>query len=371
MSSGEGGRQVFAAVFGPQGGAPSLRSGVLEPLRPDEIRVRIVATGLCHTDLAVWARMTQPTVLGHEGAGVVEAVGAEVTKVEPGDPVVLTFDSCGSCDVCRVGSACYCRNFAGLNMTGRRLDGTTALVCEGEPVGAHFFGQSSLSTHAVVHARNVVKAPADAPLEWLGPLGCGVQTGAGAVLNVLAPAAGDAILIVGAGAVGLSAVMAAKVAGCGPTVVIEPQADRRALALELGASHAFAPGSDATAQVQAAVPGGVHGLIDTSGRGSVIADLLAVMAPGGTVVALAANPADPVASIPLGVAIGKGLTFKGVVEGESDPDLFIPRLIALHAEGRLPFERLVRFYDLSELDQALADHKAGVAIKPIVRMPLV
>lgn len=371
MSSGEGERQVLAAVFGPQGGAPSLRFGVLESLRPDEIRVRIVATGLCHTDLAVWGRMTQPTVLGHEGAGVVEAIGAEVTKVEPGDAVVLTFDSCGACDVCRVGSSCYCRSFAGLNMTGRRLDGTTALTCEGEPVGAHFFGQSSLATHAVVHARNVVKAPADAPLERLGPLGCGVQTGAGAVLNVLRPGPDASLLVVGAGAVGLSAVMAARVADCGAIAVVEPHPQRRELALDLGATHAFEPGEGLPPLLRQAFPDGLQGLIDTTGRGGLIAELLEVMAPGGVVVALAAHPADPALSLPLGVAIGKGLTIRGVVEGESEPDEFIPRLIDLHAQGRFPFDRLVSFYDLADLDQALADHKTGVAIKPVLRMPAI
>lgn len=185
----------------------------LDDPRPDEVQIRLVATGVCRTDAIVrdqWYPTPLPAVLGHEGAGVVEKVGSAVSSVRPGDHVVLSFNSCGACKLCLTGHPAYCENFYAHNFAGQRSDGTTALSLNGRQFSSHFFGQSSFASHANVAERSVVRVPEDAPLEILGPLGCGIQTGAGAILNVLQPRPGSAVVVFGAGAVGLSAVLAAK-----------------------------------------------------------------------------------------------------------------------------------------------------------------
>src|SRR5262245_48188713 len=207
---------IRAAVFQPGSHEAVWSDCRLTGIRDDEVLVRIVASGVCHTDLSVRDRLTSRMILGHEGAGIVDRVGARVRKVRPGDAVVLSYLFCGTCGSCEAHKPSYCHQAPVLNFSGLRADGTSALADPGGPVGAHFFGQSSLATHSVAHERNVVKVDASAPLELLGPLGCGVQTGAGTVLNVLKPKAGEPLMVIGAGGVGMSALLAAVVAGCNP-----------------------------------------------------------------------------------------------------------------------------------------------------------
>ncbi len=212
---------------------------IAEP-REGEVLVRIVAVGVCHTDLVARSGgypTPFPCVLGHEGSGVVHSVGPGVTKVSPGDHVVLTFNSCGSCTNCRRGAEAYCVQLPVLNALGRRADGTTAYLRDEQPISGHFFSQSSFATFSLATERNVVKVPTDLPLQLLGPLGCGIQTGAGTVLNSLAARPGESIVITGTGSVGLSAVMAARIAGCDPIIAIDLLPERLKLAAELGATH--------------------------------------------------------------------------------------------------------------------------------------
>ena len=231
---------VTAAVVRDQEQPFEIEELELEKPRAGEVLVRVVATGMCHTDLIVrdqWYPVPLPVVLGHEGAGIVERVGEGVTKLEPGDHVVLTFASCGRCANCLRGKPTYCLQFFGLNFGGARLDGSNALGKEGEPVHDRFFGQSSFATYAIATERNAIKVRDDTPLELLGPLGCGIQTGAGGVMNSLAPEAGTSMAIFGAGAVGMSAVMAARIVGCATVVAIDIIPERLELARELGATH--------------------------------------------------------------------------------------------------------------------------------------
>src|SRR5690606_23252657 len=179
--------------------------------------VRLVATGICHTDAV--ARdgvypVPLPIVLGHEGAGVVEAVGKGVRGVAVDDHVVLSAAYCGVCKRCRLGQMAYCENLFAEDFGGRRRDGSTSLSKGGEQISSHFFGQSSFATYANVVQESVVVIDKDVPLELMGPLGCGLQTGAGAVLNELRPEPGSSLVVFGTGAVGSAAVMAAKIARC-------------------------------------------------------------------------------------------------------------------------------------------------------------
>ena len=168
---------------------------------------------------------------------MVERVGAGVTKVAPGDHVVMTFNSCGACPPCRDHAMAYCHEFFPRNFVGVRADGSTGLSRDGEPIHANIFGQSSFATYALCHERNAVKVSKAAPLEILGPLGCGVMTGAGAVINALKVSAGRSLAVFGAGAVGLSAVLAAKAVGARPIIAVDLNPARLDLALSLGATH--------------------------------------------------------------------------------------------------------------------------------------
>ena len=361
-----------AAVFRPDVPAASLELVNIGPLRDDEVLVRLVATGVCHTDLTCrdgFMALKRPMVLGHEGAGFVERVGAGVTSLAAGDPVVMTFLSCGICVNCSKGAPSYCDVFFPSNFIGRRVDGSTALSNESGEIAGHFFGQSSFAMHSVANVRNVVKVRADAPLELLGPLGCGIQTGAGAVFNVLKPEPGSSIGIIGAGGVGLSAVMAAVVAGCSPIVIVEPRADRRALALELGATHAIDPaGVVLPDAIRAIVPHGLDSAFDTSGIPSVIGQTVNALAKLGKLALVTANRGDAPITVPILELVSRGITIRGVSMGDSVPQEFIPRLVDLIMEGRFQIERMVRFYNLNEINQALHDQETGAVIKAVLRM---
>jgi aryl-alcohol dehydrogenase len=217
--------QNRAAVVREKGGPFSIETLSLERPRRDEVLVKVVATGMCHTDMVARDKVypvPHPIVLGHEGAGIVETVGADVVKVAPGDSVVLTFPMCGRCRPCRLGRIAHCEKTFPLSFGGARLDGSTAtLDAQGEKVHDHFFAQSSFATYALATERNVVKVSSDVPLERLGPLGCGIQTGAGAVMNALNVRPGTSFASFGAGAVGCSSIMAARAVGATTIVAID------------------------------------------------------------------------------------------------------------------------------------------------------
>jgi len=185
----------------------------LDEPRPDEVLVRVQATGVCHTDLTFKYRVPGPAVLGHEGAGLVEAVCVRVTGIQPGDHVLLSYRSCGECAQCRTGHPAYCSRGALLNMSGGRADGTATLSQNGTRLFGSFFGQSSFAQYALAAADNVVVADPAVDLTVAAPLGCGFQTGAGAVLKVLNPEPNSRLVVFGAGGVGLAAVMAATAVG--------------------------------------------------------------------------------------------------------------------------------------------------------------
>lgn len=355
--------------------APS-RPWRVEPIRIDapgrgEVLVRIAGTGLCHTDLVFAGSMKvmrAPAIFGHEGAGTVERVGPGVTKVKPGDRVVLTFNSCGECASCLADHPAYCTEFIRLNYSGCRADGSRGIHVGDDPAAAHFFGQSSFASHALAVERNVVVIGDDTPLELMGPLGCGVQTGAGSVINVFACPTGSTLLVVGGGAVGLSAVMAGVVRGCGAIILVEPKAARRTMALELGATHVIDPAAgDVAGQVRAIVPGGVEFAFDTSGIPAAIDSALQCLGVNGMLglVGVAADGEDMV-NLPINRSIGSGWTVKGIIEGDAVPDTFIPHLIDLYRAGRFPFDRLIRTYRLTEINQAIEDQLSGACIKPVL-----
>ncbi len=364
--------KIKAAVAREQGGQLTVEQVSLESPRDHEILVRVVATGVCHTDLVVLAGHLPtpfPVVLGHEGAGVVEQVGSGISKVKPGDHVVMTYNSCGTCPSCSDHASSYCHEFFPRNFFAVRPDGTSALSRDDESIHGNFFGQSSFATHALCHEANVVKVSDDLPLELLGPLACGIQTGAGAVMNALKVTAGKSVVIFGTGSVGLSAVMAAKVVGAPTIIAVDMNDDRLDMARELGATHTINPGRQkATEQVMQITGFGVDFALDTTGLPPVIRDAVECLAPRGTCGILGAPAPETEIVLDETHFMSGGRRLIGIVEGDANPDTFIPMLADLYAKGLFPFDRLVQFYELDQINQAIEDSESGKTIKPIIRM---
>jgi aryl-alcohol dehydrogenase len=346
---------------------------LLDDIQPTEILVKIVATGLCHTDLAIvhgHIPLGLPIVLGHEGSGIVEQVGTAVTGLTVGDHVAVSFAACGHCSACLAGRETSCEKFVMLNMGGVREDGTgTMTAADGGKLTGSFFGQSSFSSHVVVAARNAVKLPDDFPLEIAGPLGCGIQTGAGTVLNSLNIGAGSSIVIAGVGPVGLSAVMAAKVAGATTIIAVDLLDERLAFATKFGATHII---NGTTDDVAATILGLTDGLgadygVDTTAEPSAIADVLGATRIGASIAVIGVP--KPGAVLPLGLFSAGGKTLIGALEGDAVPRTFLPRLIALHADGQFPFDQMITTYPFDQIEQAIADTQSGATVKAVLTMP--
>lgn len=363
--------KATAAILRSKDGPFAFEEVCLDQPRADELVVRMVATGICHTDLHVRSQfipLPLPIVLGHEGAGVVEEVGSSVRGVRVGDHVVLSFNSCGTCIPCWSGKPAYCDSAWSMNMGGARPDGTRSLTAEnGENIYGNFFGQSSLATYALANHRNVVNVPKDIPLEFLAPLGCGFQTGAGAILRALSVPSGASLAVFGVGAVGLAAVMGAKIAGASTIIAIDINRDRLAIARELGATHAIEVGEsrDLAADLRQIAVRGVEYVLDTSGQKSSLeagASALAHMGCFGTV---AFNPGSGAIVDASKFFVGQSL--QGIVQGSAVPQVFIPELIALYRAGRFPLERIITVYEFTDLERACSDATGGKTIKPVLR----
>jgi aryl-alcohol dehydrogenase len=361
--------RVSAAVSRVAGGLLSIENLDLGPPQEGEIRVRLAAVGVCHTDLSAHdgSPDRMPIVFGHEGAGVVEEVGTGVTKVRVGDHVVMSYDSCGGCRPCLDGHPAHCREFIGRNFSGRRMDGTTSLVdARGGEVGSRWFGQSAFATAAIGTERNVVVVSDDLPLELLAPLGCSIQTGAASVLIGLRAGPGSTIAVFGAGSVGLSAVLAARLAGCAKIIVVDLNANRLALARTFGATETV-PGDDPELvdKIRSSTGGGVDATLDTTAMPHVIADAVACLLSGGTagLVGLRGE-----LRLPADVFTG-GRSIRYLIEGDAVPQQFVPFLIERWRNGTFPFETMLRHYDFQALDHALADTASGETVKAVVRLP--
>ncbi|HVX67796.1 MAG TPA: NAD(P)-dependent alcohol dehydrogenase [Bryobacteraceae bacterium] len=352
-------RWIDAAVLREPSRPMAIEHLELEGPREDEALVRLVASGICHTDISFWrSGCSGPVVLGHEGAGVIEALGSKVAGFRRGDHVVLSYQSCGQCRACKAGRSYACRRFWDLNFGFARFDGSNALNASG--VSGHFFGQSSFATHALATARNMVKVSKKLPLHLLAPLGCGLQTGAGTVLNSLAVKAHSSICIFGAGSVGLAAVMAARIAGADPIIAVDIRPKRLRLARELGATHAFdAPRSDPARRI-VAIAGGYDYAVETSGDPHIERIAYAYLNPGGHLALLTGASADD--------DLPGGRKASSVIQGDAVPQEFIPRLLGFWKDGRFPFDRLVTFYEFARINRAIADSERGSTVKPVLRI---
>jgi aryl-alcohol dehydrogenase len=364
--------KITAAVTESKGAPFRLQELELGELRADEVLVEIAAAGICHTDLICrdqWLPVPLPAVLGHEGAGVVLEVGSAVANVAPRDRVGITFNSCGRCPTCLRGRSTYCHDFFGRNFASTRPDGTNALSRGGQPVHGHFFGQSSFATHSVANARNVVKLPDEVGLELAAPFGCGIQTGAGAVLNVMRPPAGSSLAVFGTGAVGLSGILAGAIAGCTTIVGVDVRPGRLELARELGATHVVDAGAaDAGEEVRRITGSGADFALETTGVPGVLRTAVDSLAPTGECAVIGAPPFGTEVALDVNNVLAFGRVVRGIVEGDSIPELFIPQLLELWRLGRFPVDRMMVSYDFDRINDAVRDAEDGTTIKPVLRM---
>jgi aryl-alcohol dehydrogenase len=364
--------KINAAVVYEPAGDFKIEQLEIEDPRDDEVLVKITGVGICHTDLGARDMHLPipppPSVFGHEGSGIVETVGKRVTKVKPGDHVVLSWDYCGTCSSCKAGKDPYCLNFFLHNFHGARPDGSPTLHKGDQVIHGSFFCQSSFAGYALANERNTVKVRDDVPLEILGPLGCGIQTGAGAVMNALKPGAGSSIAIFGAGTVGISAVLGAVVCGCTTIIAVDINAQRLDMARELGATHTInAQDTDPVKAVIDITQGGAEYSLECIGNPKTLRQAVDVLPRCGVCGLLGVVPPGTEVNLDMD-AIMNGRTVRGIIEGDAIPDLFIPKLIELYSQGRFPFDRLITFYRFDEINKAVEDMEAGKVIKPVLRL---
>lgn len=364
-----------APVDGPYARTRPLEVVKLELLPPQfgEVLVRVTTAGLCHSDLSHidgTLRKPFPLVLGHEAAGIVEAVGPGVRELCEGDRVVFAFvPACGHCTPCLTGHSARCVQGLAANAAGELLHGGTRFRLDGAPA-YHHLGVSAFCERVVCAQESVVRLPPDTPLEIASFFGCAALTGLGAVFNAARVTPGSSVAIFGAGGVGLMALLGALAAGATETIVVDPIAAKRTLALELGASAAFDPAGDVVAQIAEAAGGpGVEFAIEAAGSAAAFASAIAATAPGGTAVTVGLSRRGATVDLPYGPLVVGEKTVRGSFMGSSVARRDIPRYIGLWRAGRLPVERLVSgSVSLDELNPAFDRLASGEAVRTICRI---
>lgn len=364
---------VKAAVVNAAGEDYTLSDLTLSEMQPDEVLVKMVASGMCMSDETIRKGGTSsvafPVVLGHEGSGIVEKVGDAVKGFKVGDQVVLSYAYCGQCPSCQTGHPSVCDDWMTLNFSGVREDGSHTFHKEDNTPVGNFYGHSSFTSHTLVHQSNLTKVDADADLRLIGPLGCGFLTGSGTVINGLKPEVGSSIAVFGTGAVGLAAMMAAKIQGCSTIIAVDIHDSRLELAKKLGATHVInSKLEDPLEKVKEITAGrGVNYSVDTTGVSPVIKTALTVLAKGGVIAPVAVSRNNIEINLTAELTMSSK-SMIGVVMGDGVPQLSIPQLVKFYQEGRFPFNELVKFYPFDDINQAAQDSAGGSVIKPILIM---
>ncbi|WP_010297288.1 NAD(P)-dependent alcohol dehydrogenase [Clostridium senegalense] len=363
--------KIKAAVVNTKGGPFVFEEIDLAEPKDDELIVKVVASGICHTDeFGRQGGMNQkfPAVFGHEGAGIIEKVGAEVKNFQVGDHVVFSYGYCGNCAACRSGKPFYCDHYNEINFGGTAADGKSRLSKNGEDI-AMFFAQSSFATHSVINSRSAIKIDKDVNLEIAAPLGCGIQTGAGTITNIIKPSINSTIAVLGMGAVGLSAIMAANMEHCKEIIAIGGNSKSLELAKELGATHTInrKEVDDIVKSIHEIVPGGVDYCIDTSGFGPMIEKAIKASSFNGSIFVLGSS--GIIDSFNIGEDILMNMrTLRGTCEGECIAQVYIPEIIRMYKEGRFPIDKIITVYDFEDIEQAFKDSHDGKVIKPVIRI---
>ncbi len=343
----------------------------LDPPGPEELLIRVGAAGLCHSDLSVIdgsRPRVMPMALGHEAAGEVVEVGTGVDRFAPGDHVVLAFvPACGECEPCRAGRAALCEPGTVANAAGTLLSGERRLgELDGMPLN-HHLGVSAFSDHIVVSQASAVKVDPELPVELAALFGCAVLTGVGAAVNAARIQPGERVAIFGLGGVGLSALLGAVLQEAATIVAVDVVADKLALALELGATHAVPAGPEAVEEVRALTGGGADHAIETVGSARVLADAYAATRRGGSTTTVGLPDPSQMLSIPAVGLVAEERTLRGSYLGSSVPARDLPRFIDLHREGRLPVERLLTHrLGLDEINEGFDRLADGEAVRQAI-----
>ena len=372
--------QTLAAVLRTTGAARpyadsrplSLETVTLDPPGRDEVLVAIRAAGLCHSDLSVIngdRPRPLPMALGHEAAGVVEALGPGVTDLSVGDHVVMVFmPSCGHCDPCAGGRPALCEPGAAANGKGELLAGGRRLH---DAAGAlnHHLGCSAFAAHAVVSRRSLVKVDRDLPFEHAALFGCAVLTGVGAIVNTAQVRAGQSVAVIGLGGVGLSSVLGALAAGASPVIAVDLSEDKLALARSLGAVQTVnAAAPDAVEQVRSLTGGGADFVFEMAGSAAALEAAWRMTRRGGTTVTAGLPPPEAALAVNIVQLVAEERTLKGSYIGTCVPARDIPRYVALFRQGRLPVDRLLSgVIALADINAAFDDLADGRAVRTVVR----
>ena len=362
--------KIKAAVVREKSGLFHIEELDLDEPREDEVLVRIEGCGICHTDLSARAQLTPsplPIVLGHEGSGIVERVGSRVGKVKPGDHVVLSAMFCGTCSWCKKGKPDICSSTFSLNFFGTRADGSVTMQKNGEKVYASFFGQSSFASHALANERNTVKVPKDIPIDILGPLGCGVRTGVGSVIQSLNAKAGSSIAVFGTGSVGMNAILAASLCGCAKIFAVDIVEEKLTKAADFGATHTINPGkTDPVQEIKKVCTEGLDYSLDTTGTPEAIRQAVDALAPGGVCGLIGAPPPGTEANLDV-LHFLPGRRVIGIMGGDTIPEIVFPKIIDLYKQGKFPFDKMIRFYSLDDINDAVGDIENGKTLKAVLR----
>lgn len=340
---------------------------------PGEVLVRIVAAGLCHSDLSCIngdRPRPLPTALGHEASGIVDALGDGVNDLEPGDHVVMSFlPTCGHCEPCSSGRAALCTPGHMANANGTLLSGARRIMCEGLSVN-HHAGVCAFSEYAIIHRRSIVKVDRDLPLEHAVLFGCGVMTGVGAALNTCAIKPGQSVAVVGLGGVGLSVVLGAVAAGAGRLVAIDLAADKLALARTLGATDTFLASDEGiVTAVRDATHGGVDHAIEMAGAAKAFELAFAITRRGGTTTTGGLARVGTDFALPAVALVGEERRVQGCYMGSCVPSRDIPRFIEMFRQGRLPVDRLLSSTGgLDDINAAFDRLDRGEVVRHVILM---
>jgi Zn-dependent alcohol dehydrogenase len=354
-----------AAVLREVGAPLSVEDVELDEPKDGEVRVRIEAAGVCHSDLHYMTGdlpAKLPLVVGHEGVGIVEAVGPRITdRVSVGDRVAMLWrPRCGECEACVAGNPVLCRFGRVLATTNGLMDGTSRLHQDGQPIH-HLMGVSCFAEHVVVSETSALRVPDGVPPEIAAISACAVITGVGAVLNAVERPSGRPLAVFGAGGVGLAVVMGAALTGAHPVIVIDIDPVKLDLARRVGATHVVdAREGDVVERVLELSDGGVPWMIDAVGRPETMAQAVSCLRPAGTLVAIGLNRADATFSVPINELVQRQKRIIGSLYGSSNPRIDLPRIFALYLAGRLPLDELIGGRrPLAEVNEAYADLRQG------------
>jgi len=363
--------KIQAAVFYEPGVPFAVETLDLAPPREGEVLVRVAAAGVCHSDWHLMTgatRHTVPVVPGHEGAGVVVAVGPGVSRVQVGQNVALNWaPSCGACFYCLHDRPSLCGTYVGPIWAGTMMDGTTRLSKDGAPV-YHFSALACFADHTVAPEECCVPIDPAVPLTVAALIGCAVTTGVGAVLNTAQVRPGSSVAVYGAGGVGLSIILGAKLAGAGRIIAIDAHEAKGDIALSFGATDFLMAGPETVSAIQSMTEGrGADYVFEAIGLPRVQEECLAAVRPGGTVVLAGVAPMGSGTNLPGAIITRQEKTITGTYYGSANPARDFPLYADLYRRGLLDLDRLVsRTYTLPQINQAYAEMLGGEIARGLI-----